>query len=280
MRADQPSATAELIARALLVCAADPARSLLVPTADIPCLRKILAPLGRRRWLDVVLRHGERFVLPGIFLHYLARKRWLERAVVRHLCAGATHVTVLGAGCDLLAWRLHRAWPQVEFCEVDHPATQRLKRAALAPASNLSFRPADLSRDLSSLRAAAPGASPCFVAEGLLMYLPAERVAEVFRTLAQPGATLAFTFMEPDASGRAAFRAGHPGIARWLRAVGEPFAWSVARADLAAWVGDVGWNLEVTAGPAELRREILAPAGLGHAALAEGECLAVASARP
>jgi methyltransferase (TIGR00027 family) len=293
MRADRPSATARLIGRSILLSAQRLDYRQLIPAGEPVWLKRILAACGRSSWFDFVLRHRwaaqclwhmERAALPGIFLHYLARKRWIERAVGAALDRGADQVVVLGAGFDLLAWRHHRGNLKVLWCELDHPATQRPKAAALVPpGENFRLQPADLGHE-SPLRALQGIAGfdsqrpTCFVAEGLLMYFPQERVTTLLRELATgPNHTLAFSFMTPDAQGQIRFRGEHALIGRWLQRVREPFAWGIAEADLASFLAPLGWQLQALAGAAELRAEILAPARLADQTMAEGECLAVAT---
>lgn len=294
MRSDRPSSTARLIAQSVLLSAAHPTLHRLLSPGDADCVRAVLQAAGRNRPFDIIARQPwgarwlwrmERAVLPGIVAHYLARKRWLDRVVTRQLRAGVQQVVVLGAGFDTLAWRRHRASPAVKFFELDHPATQTPKRHALVERqSNLTFVATDLGRELPS---AALQRTPqfdrlaptLFLAEGLLMYFSGERVNTLLRDLGtHPSAALAFSFMEPDQEGRAAFRGGRRWVDAWLRLVREPFGWSLPRLELASFLAGVGWKLEAFAAAAELRAAILAPAGLHHVPLAEGECLGTALA--
>lgn len=293
MRDDRPSSTARLIARSIVLAARDPDLRVLVAPGEADALRAILAACARpgwfeftaaRPWLARGLWRLERLALPGIVAHYLARKRWLERAAATALAAGVEQVVVLGAGFDLLGWRSHRTHPTVLFCELDHPATQRPKTAGLAgAAANFIQRPLDLGKDLPSAALSRipqfnPQRPTLFIAEGLFMYFSAERVGAVLRDLrAFPRATLAFTFMEPGPDGRATFRGGNRLIHSWLRSVREPFAWSLPREALPPFLAEHGWRLESFAAATELRAAILAPAGLRGIPLAEGECLCTAT---
>ena len=295
MRADRPSSTARLIASCTLLAAREPTLQPLVPEGAADLLQQILAATEGGGWFDFALRHawprtlllaGERAVLPGIIAHYLARKRWLEKRAIAALDVGCEQLVVLGAGFDTLAWRLHRTRPAVQFFELDHPATQRPKAAALAPGKNLALLPADLAHILPSFvlhrdSRFDPSRRTCFIAEGLLMYFPESRVREILSDLAhEPASTLAFTFMAPGANGRAEFRGGSAAIGAWLRLRREPFAWALAPDQLAAFLRPLGLHLRAVAGARELHAEILAPAGLAAAPLAEGEHLCLASTAP
>lgn len=292
MHAGRPSSTAQLIARSVFLSSGHPELRRLVARGEKECLRSILGACGRRSWFDFALQRPwcarwlwrvESAVLPGIVTHYLARKRWLERVVTDHLHAGVKQIVVLGAGFDTLAWRRHRTWPEVSFFELDHPATQRPKRCALSTAQpNLTFVATDLGCELPSAALERSAhfdrlKPTLFLAEGLFMYFAGDRVAALLRDLAShPAATLAFSFMEPGPDGRAAFRGGQRWIDAWLSFVREPFGWALPRAQLGAFLAGLGWEPAGFAAAAELRAAILAPAGLDHLPLAEGECLGTA----
>src|SRR5213594_140619 len=163
------------------------------------------------------MRGIERVTAPGIFLHYLMRKLFIEEAVRRSLAtpASARQVVVIGAGLDTLGARLALDGANnVRVVEVDHPATQAVKRRALAryglPREGFSF--VELDRTVRTLAEALgdsdqldPRLPAVFVAEGLLMYLTPERAADFFREVHQisaPGSRLVFTVMESDRSDR------------------------------------------------------------------------------
>ena len=253
-------------------------------------LSRILERAGPAPWFDFVLKNGwarravfclQHMMVSGIIAHYLARKRWIERQLRDALAGGIRQVVVLGAGFDALAARLSQEFPHVRFFEFDHPATQAAKRRGLDPAPNLEFHPVDLANE--SL-AACPGFSrtdsSIVIAEGLTMYLTADRVAAMLQNsaaLAGPAGQVIFTFMEQAADGSISFRGENPLVAWWLKSRREPFLWGISRNALPAWLEANGLHSEVVAGDRELRAEILAPRELGHIPLARGECLCCCS---
>jgi methyltransferase (TIGR00027 family) len=292
VRADRPSSTARLIARCTLLAARTPALQPLVPAGAARLVERFLRASGGTGWFDFALRHrwanallfaGERAVLPGIIAQYLARKRWIEKRVVAALDDGCEQLVVLGAGFDTLAWRLASAHPRLQCFEIDHPATQRVKAAALAPENNLALLPADLVQvPPSAVLSADPRFNPqrrtCYVAEGLLMYFPEAHVRAILLDLARrPATEVVFTFMAPGADGRATFRGGSAAIGAWLRLRREPFAWALAPEQLEDFLRPLHLRVHACAGAPELRTEILAPAGLATAPLAAGEHLCLAS---
>jgi methyltransferase (TIGR00027 family) len=299
MREGRPSETALLIARAMVFLAHDPQVSALVPpeaaeeyrwfleSAD-PRLARLAAFAGRTWPLRSLAYFWESFAIPGIMLHYAARKLFLEHVARAALDSGITQVVVLGAGLDTLALRLHRERPDVFFFECDHPATQRLKRKAFEAhrriGPNLHLVELDLARRtleeaLLGALGYQPAADTLLIAEGLTMYLQPSELDGIFAFLREhtgPDSRFAFTFMEPQADGTLDFPGSSPLVRPWLHRVGEPFTWGKRRADLPAYLEARGFTLAELAGADTLRERYLAPAGLADRRLAVGEWLAVA----
>lgn len=279
-----------LIARSLLLSARDEALSQLLAPGEADEQRRMLgraATAGwfghalRWRWARRSLMAAERFLLGGIFAHYLARKRWIEREVRRAMLDGIRQVVVVGAGFDALAWRLREERADVRLFEIDHPATQAAKRAALGSADGLHFLPADLTSELPAVvlsrhpkfRADEPTA---VIAEGLTMYFDAPRVLELlgsFAWVAGPGGRVIFSFMEAPDDGSIGFRGESRAVGWWLHLRREPFRWGCARTDLPAFLSAAGLELDVIADHRDLRRDVLIPRRAGDLPLARGECL-------
>lgn len=292
MRDTQASSTALLIARSMLLASASPPLNVLVPENAVHLTRRFLASAPPARLLDFALRYAwsrkallglERLILPGIVLHYLVRKQLIEDHVRTSLNERQnTQLVVLGAGLDTLAWRPHDHGATTAF-ELDHPATQHLKRDA-----DLATPPVLLSADFTSempdaLLAAAPGFAPSrltvFVAEGLLMYFPPERVAELLASVsrvASSNSRFVFTFMETRHGLAPGFRGGHRLVDAWLRHRREPFLWSTTRTELPQFLARHGWHLEHLSSSAELRSRFLTAPAFDSLPLAEGESIALA----
>lgn len=288
MRDDTPSDTARLVARSIVLAAEDERLRTLVAEGEAETLRRILGESGgwfgwarRRDWARGLFFNAMDLMVPGIVPHYLARKRRIETAVREALAGGAARVVVLGAGFDALAWRLHGDFPEVAFVELDHPATQRVKRRALGEAANLTFGQVDLVVDsLAAHLKPAAGVSTVFVAEGLTMYLREERVAALLRDLASlagPAGRVIFTFMEEDDAGSIGFRRQNPLVAAWLKLRSEPFLWGIRRDRLPGFLDSCGLGNPEVLDEVRLREEILVPRGLGEIRLARGECLCLCS---
>jgi methyltransferase (TIGR00027 family) len=287
MQESSPSDTARLIAKSILLMSREPRLAKLVPTGEPELLRRILSETGSMVWFDRVIgnRLGrmaifwmERFLLDGIQLHYLARKRWIEMKVREAIAGGISQVVVVGAGFDLLAWRLADGFPTVEFFEIDHPATQRPKWEVLKGKTNFHFITADLSR--VSVRQALEGCAAfsferpaASVAEGLTMYLEEEKVSNLLRELGEIGGELIFTFMRKSADGSIQFRNENPLVGWWLGRRQEPFKWGISREDLEGFLAGSSLKFLEFADHETLREVILAPLTIDHHSLARGECL-------
>ncbi len=294
MRPDAPSDTALLIARSILLSSRDPDLRGLVAPGEEEAVRRVLDRRACTGWFGFAMRRGwsrrllvllERRALGGIFAHYLARKRWIETELRRGLADGIRQAIILGAGCDALAWRLHGEFPEAVFFEIDHPATQALKRGLQGRGANLHFLPADLSRH-SPLETLAAHPSfradePAFViAEGLTMYFGREEVAELLRaaaTIAGRRGRVLFTFMEEAADGSIRFRGEHPTVAWWLRWRREPFRWGCRRDALTDFLQPLGLETIAVTDHRDLEASVLRPRGLSHLALARGELLGLCS---
>ncbi|MEO7387798.1 MAG: SAM-dependent methyltransferase [Gammaproteobacteria bacterium] len=297
MREDLPSSTAALIAAATLFLARDSGVSDLVPEgAAIWCARclEALSPSfmdavrtvsnPALRWAP---RLAERMTVPGLMVHFMLRKRWIEAAVRASVDDGCQQVVVVGAGFDTLALRLCEEFPRVHFTEIDHPATQKYKRLAVerqGPAGNLHFIAADLARQsledvLSASEWFQPDARSTFVIEGLLMYLSDDDVAVVFGALSAvslASGRIVFTVMEPTPDGRAAFQNATPLVRRLLSHWSEPFKSSLPRDAVPRFLDAFGFSLLGFATAETLRSRYLTPAGQEDMILAQGEMIVVA----
>jgi methyltransferase (TIGR00027 family) len=188
----------------------------------------------------------EGVTIPGILLHYALRKECIRELVRSALANEVAQVVVLGAGFDPLSSELQREFPAALFWEIDHPATQRHKVRACSEIGieRVHFVAVDLSAaglDREALVGSGfdPAKRTFWIAEGLLMYFPADIVSSLTRTmssLSAPGSQLAFTFMEKQRDGHIRFDSQTKLVTWWLRTRGEPFLWATTRSELADFI--------------------------------------------
>ena len=131
MEPGRPSETAARIAVQRACAAGDPFLRRLLSQPDEPysawfaeehapgSLAEAAGHASRARWMD-----------PGGLTSILTRKRFVEDEVRAALAEGLEQAVVLGAGYDPLALLLRPEFPNVRFFELDHPATQAVKRRA------------------------------------------------------------------------------------------------------------------------------------------------------
>jgi methyltransferase (TIGR00027 family) len=219
--------------------------------------------------------------IPGILLHYALRKKCIAELVRLALANGVAQVVILGAGFDPLSSELQGEFPTARFWEIDHPATQRHKVQACSKIGieRVHFVAVDLSAvglDREALISSGfdPAKPTFWIAEGLLMYFPAEIVSSLIRTLdslSAPESQLAFTFMEKQADGQIRFDSQTKLVTCWLRTHGEPFLWGATRSDLAEFVRP--WRVMRFFDHNDLRK---IQSGLAHEVIAKGEVICLA----
>jgi methyltransferase (TIGR00027 family) len=200
---------------------------------------RLFLRLAHRRWFFRVMKFLEQNTIPGILRHYALRKKCLALLVREALRDGIAQVVVLGAGLDPLALTLHREFRAACFWEIDHPATQRLKREATrdVDAQRFHFIATDLGAgriDPATLNKTGFDSTQrtIWIAEGLFMYLPEAVVSNLLSAaagLSAQGSRFAFTFMEPRRDGRIRFKRQTRLVDYWLGWRGEPFVWGLER---------------------------------------------------
>lgn len=259
MKTDKPSNTALIVAAGLQLLPFDAPYSALLPVEAIrrgatllAASHPRLAGLLRRAWFRTLCRGLERATLPGILVHYALRKAALREHARAAIAAGCRQVVVLGAGFDTLCMELQADHPPLLLIEVDHPATQASKRAALAGgAPGVHYLGAELGTlGLDAILAACPAYrrdhQTLFVAEGLLMYLQRKDVARLFGQMARaaaPASRIAFTWFAPQADGQPNFDRRSQLVDLWLRLRGEPFLSGQHQRDLPHFLAGCGFSL-------------------------------------
>lgn len=294
------SATAHLIAKSTVFIARIPTLGTLVPSGAIePCLwfMEECSPAGTRfllriidkRWFRTLVFMLEYFTIRGILLHYILRKRFLEDVAKDAIQNGVKQIVILGAGFDTLSLRLHKDYPDTIFIELDHPATQRVKKLTLEKrhlqGKNLLFLPADftqqtIEKNLLSCRHYDRTKTTLFIAEGVLMYLSCEDVEKILNFILNESgknSTFAFTFMEPQKNGRTNFKQPSLLVDLWLSIRKEVFKWGIPRQMLSEYLKSQGFLLKEIATPETFRNLYLTDEKLKDLYLMEGEYIATAT---
>jgi methyltransferase (TIGR00027 family) len=186
----------------------------------------------------------------------IVRTRYTEDALHAAVARGVRQYVMIGAGFDSYALRRPREAEDVEIYEIDHPATQGLKRRRLAECGvdvppSVHFLPSDLATErLDEVLRRSPFRSrePAFFSWlGVTMYLTHEANLASLGAIAAAsttGSQLVFTYLDA-----AMFRQGRkPATFRELQravsSLGEPFLSGFDPERLAEDLRTVGFELE------------------------------------
>lgn len=210
---------------------------------------------------------------PSLRAFLAARSRRAEEELARAVAGGVGQYVILGAGLDSFALRNpHGA--ALRVFEVDHPATQALKKERLAEAGLavppwLRFVPVDFQvQALAGELAAAghdPGRPSFFAWLGVTLYLTPEEILNTLGFIAQSpaGGGVVFDYaVAPellDERGRRAFEA----IAGRTAAAGEPWRGWFDPAALAKELDRLGFTQVEDLGQAEINQRYFAGRGDG-----------------
>lgn len=221
------------------------------------------------------------------YSNVVMRSRYAEDALDRAAARGVRQYVLIGAGFDSYALRAP-ASSRMVVIEIDHPATQALKRQCLAQSGvalpdSAHLVPADLAiEDLASVLRKSPlrTSEPAFFSWlGVTMYLTREanfKTLQAISSTAAPGSELVFEYVD-----QAFFKSDDTstGSAQALRqavaALGEPFTCGFDPSTLQSDLASAGYSLLEDLPDTELARQYdpqdlnkLSTGGLGRIALA------------
>lgn len=182
------------------------------------------------------------------------RTQAIDLALLDATARGCAQAVILGAGLDARAVRLADALRGVTVFEVDHPATQAYKRAALArvgAASAARYLAWNFERDaldtlpdaLSSL--GHDRTKPTFtIWEGVTMYLtrPAiDATLTAVRAYSAAGSEVAINYIDPSLLARPTVV--RRAVSTFVRGVGEPFITGLEQAEMASLLARFGFEV-------------------------------------
>jgi methyltransferase (TIGR00027 family) len=163
-----------------------------------------------------------------------ARSRYTEDLLHAAVQQGVVQYVILGAGLDTFSCRNPYPEDALHVFEVDHPATQRWKRARLEEAdiaipSTLTFSPVDFeTRTLADglQQTGFDGSKPTFFSWlGVTMYLTESAISTTLQFVATmpPGSAIVFDYMLSPSLLHPTARGVFDVLARRVASVGEPF---------------------------------------------------------
>lgn len=267
MHDEKPSSTAAYMAffRALESQQPQPCRLFTDPYA-MPLLSPTLRAVAQFANLPLtggIVRTALEIGWPYTRSSGVVRTRLIDDMVRDAIACGARQLVLLGAGFDSRGYRLKEA-SSIAVFEVDHPATQRVKRARLAtlpgmPPANVRFVAVNFERDdleVELQRAGFNAAVPAVVVwEGVVSYLTEDAVngnLDLLARLLPRGCRLIFTYMHKGVvDGSKSFR-GTRRWRSWVGSKGEPFIFGFDPETLGQVVEAHGFDLESDASTEEI----------------------------
>lgn len=228
MRSDSASRTAERVA----------ARRAIHQIIDAPIVFhdplavRILHPKIAAGLRDRIRRHERSILARSLRAFLVARSRIAEDQLGAAVERGVSQYVLLGAGLDTFAYR--NAHPNLHVYELDHPATQSVKRrrleyAGIAIPANVSYISADLG-EVTLAEALASGGfdtsrPAVFAWLGVVPYLELPAIQAVLSYVASlpAGTELIFDYGVPPASLNFIARFFYRRIAKRVEEVGEPW---------------------------------------------------------
>jgi methyltransferase (TIGR00027 family) len=267
MRNQGPSRTAEYMALFRAIESSEPpAHRLFSDPYAVDLLSgalRMLAILARQPGIG---RAAARFLdigWPGARSSGVVRTRLIDDFVCQSFREGIDQFVLLGAGFDSRAHRLPDM-QEMRVFEVDHPATQKVKRERLDTVLGLSssghihyvpmnFETDSLEHELLNA-GYDKGQRAVVVWEGVVSYLSSDAVNEVFCTLARllaQGSRVIFTYVDKRAiTGDVRFAKAQR-TNTWVRLRGEPFIFGFDPPELNDYLKSRGFELRSDRSTAE-----------------------------
>lgn len=170
----------------------------------------------------------------GVAGFLVARDRYIDDILAARLQEGVDQLVILGAGFDSRAYRFDALRGRVQCFEVDHPATQKAKLAAVrrifgGNPENVTYVPVDFTEQRLDQRLLESGYDPTqktvFIWQGVTHYLDLAAVDDTLAMIAHQsgaGSSVIFDYMDNSLLENAAGHGEVKGMRRYRAMTGEP----------------------------------------------------------
>src|SRR5262245_56035397 len=259
------SRTAEVMAaiRALEQFQPAPRRIISDPYASEFLIRPSFKLLALSGWLANPAMRAVGVWAPGALEFLTIRARLSDEIAAEMATNGLEQVALLGAGFDTMSLRAGGALREVTIYEVDHPATQAIKREVMgrigAP-ENLRFVSVDFERDdfVEKLREAgfAPDRHSLVVWMGVTYYLTAQAMTRALcqiHTLGGAGMRFVFDYMLKEVIDGSTLNGDALRKARIAARLGEPWLFGLNPAMIGDYLAAFNFKLLKDYNAEELR---------------------------
>jgi methyltransferase (TIGR00027 family) len=230
--------------------------------------------------------------LPGVYEYLFARTEFFDGLFRQALEENCPQIVLLGAGCDSRAYRFESLVKDTVIYELDHPATQQVKRGLLqrggiAVPGYVRFVAADLNAgqlgDVLASHGFQKDQRSLFLMEGVIYYLTAEGVDSLLQSIrdcSPPGSGLAFDYIVASMLTGTCDRYGAQQVASRVADAGEVFSFGIDDHDIDSFLGDRGFQLSRHLTPEDLEAGYLATEdSAGHGRIAGFYSIAYALTR-
>jgi methyltransferase (TIGR00027 family) len=203
-------------------------------------------------WITLPL--ARRF-MPGLYEFLFARTEFFDELFAQALEEHCPQIVLLGAGCDSRAYRFESRVKDTKIYELDHPATQQVKRdllrrGGIAVPEYVRFVAADLNTcplgDVLASHGFQRDQRTLFLMEGVIYYLTAKGVDSLLQSIrdcSPPGSGLAFDYIVESMVRGTCDRYGAQQIASRVASVGEVFRFGIDDHEIESFLGDRGFQL-------------------------------------
>jgi methyltransferase (TIGR00027 family) len=230
--------------------------------------------------------------LPGVYEYLFARTEFFDGLFKQALEENCPQIVLLGAGCDSRAYRFESLLKDTVIYELDHPATQQVKRGLLqrggiAVPGYVRFVAADLNAgqlgDVLASHGFQKDRQTLFLMEGVIYYLAADGVDSLLQSIrdcSPPGSGLAFDYIVVSMLTGTCDRYGAQKVASRVADAGEVFSFGIDDHEIDSFLGDRGFQLSRHLTPKDLETAYLATEdGAGHGRIAGFYSIAYALTR-
>jgi methyltransferase (TIGR00027 family) len=249
------SRTAEVMAAMRALEQFQPAlrRIIYDPYASKFLIRPSFKLLAQSGWLATPAMRAVDVWAPGALEFLTIRARLGDEIAADMAANGLQQIALLGAGFDTMSLRIEGALRDVTIFEVDHPATQAVKREVMgrmgAP-ENLRFVAVDFEQDdfVEKLREAgfAPGRHSLVVWMGVTYYLSAQAMTGALcqiHTLGGAGMRFVFDYMLKEVVKGASQNRDALSKARIVAKLGEPWLFGLDPAAVGDYLAAFNFKL-------------------------------------
>ena len=215
-----------------------------------------IAPLILPRLVRIFISVIKRILAPrGIYEYVIARTKYIDTVFQYALDNHFDQVLLLGAGFDSRAIRFMKEQHAIVIYELDTKNTQeakqsQFKKRSIQTPENLVYIPVDFNRERIEDKLNESGFlknKRClFILEGLIMYLKADAVDEIFRILyeyAGEGSRVVFDYIYASVVRNENIYYGEKSIHKTILNASEPWIFGIEKGEINMFLSKKGFRL-------------------------------------